>query len=196
MSIDVYAPAVQTAGNPSVWMQTAPYDPRRRSLGVSGIYTSFVGERNSNLRSTSGRTTGFSRSPADYQAGREEATDWHTSVTTESPLDASLPTVYATGDTEQASKYFEELRSRIHATNEVSRISEQRIKLLAVSHEQADASAEILARLEILDKRLLEKSPRVSRAQLVQLEKCVDELALLKEEQFDIASALNEFSLR
>ena len=196
MSLDVYAHALQPVGVPVVWMQAAPYDPRRGGTAVAENHTNSVGEHRTTIRDTLARSTGFFRSRSEARNALNEVTNKLTFGSPNSLQDAFAPSVYATGDTERSAKPYEEIHSRALEPDEISRISDQRTKLLAASFEQSTASAEILARLAILNRRLLEKSPRISKVQLDQLEKNIDELAAIREDQLDIMSKLNELSLR
>lgn len=60
--------------------------------------------------------------------------------------------------------------------DEIDRIAKQRVKLMAAKYASDAASAEILARLEILNRRLLERSPRVLPGQVEALELANDKL--------------------
>lgn len=65
--------------------------------------------------------------------------------------------------------------SRLYAlqgsdVSEIDRIAKQRVKLMAAKYASGTASAELLARLEILNRRLLDRSPRVSSEQVEALE--------------------------
>lgn len=60
--------------------------------------------------------------------------------------------------------------------DEIDRIAKQRVKLMAAKYASGTASAEILARLEILNRRLLERSPRVLPGQVEALESANDKL--------------------
>ena len=60
---------------------------------------------------------------------------------------------------------------------EIDRIAKQRIRLMATKYAGNNASAEIVARLEILNKRLLDRSPRVSQDQVKALEEASETLS-------------------
>jgi hypothetical protein len=66
--------------------------------------------------------------------------------------------------------------SRKNDNDEIDRIAKQRAKLMAAKYASDAASAEILARLEILNRRLLERSPRVLPGQVEALESANDKL--------------------
>lgn len=55
-------------------------------------------------------------------------------------------------------------------SNEIDRIANQRVKLLALRYASSKQSAELVARLEILNQRLLDRSPRISAEQVNSLE--------------------------
>lgn len=59
-------------------------------------------------------------------------------------------------------------------------LAQQRIRLLATKYVNDSVSREVLARLEILNRRLLDLSPRVTTEQVVALEKAFDELETIR----------------
>lgn len=60
--------------------------------------------------------------------------------------------------------------------NSAEKIASQRIKLLAVRYVDSKQSAEILARLEILNQRLLDVAPRTTRERVAALEETNNEI--------------------
>ncbi len=60
---------------------------------------------------------------------------------------------------------------------ETDRIAKQRIRLMAFKYASNNASSEIVARLEILNQRLLNQSPRISKVQVEMLELATEKLA-------------------
>ena len=63
---------------------------------------------------------------------------------------------------------------------DVDRIATQRVRLMAAKYAGGPESSEIVARLEILNRRLLEQSPRVSKEQVFALENASEQLARIK----------------
>lgn len=63
---------------------------------------------------------------------------------------------------------------------DIERISKQRVKLMAAKYASSKASSEIIARLEILNRRLSERAPRVSKDQVSALENAYDQLARIQ----------------
>lgn len=63
---------------------------------------------------------------------------------------------------------------------EVDRIAKQRVQLMAATYARSSDSSEILARLEILNYRLLNQSPRISKAQVDALEYANDQLTQIR----------------
>lgn len=63
------------------------------------------------------------------------------------------------------------------STAEIDRIANQRIRLMAAKYAGNSSSAEIVARLEILNQRLLDKSPRISQDQVKALEEASEKLS-------------------
>lgn len=59
---------------------------------------------------------------------------------------------------------------------DISKIAEDRIKLLAIKYANDSISAEMIARLEILNSRLIERAPRVSVEQIMHLEASIDSI--------------------
>lgn len=64
--------------------------------------------------------------------------------------------------------------------SDVERIAKQRVQLMAVKYASGIESSEILARLEILNHRLLDCAPRVSNDQVIALENANDQLAHIR----------------
>lgn len=65
-------------------------------------------------------------------------------------------------------------------SGDVERIAKQRVKLMAAKYVGGAESSEIVARLEILNRRLLEHAPRVSKEQVAALEKANDQLERIR----------------
>jgi hypothetical protein len=63
---------------------------------------------------------------------------------------------------------------------DIDRIAKQRVQLMAARYASGTVSAEIMARLEILNQRLLESAPRVSNDQLQALERASEQLARIR----------------
>lgn len=185
--MDIYAQPHATT--PMVWIQQAPHDPRRRSLGVFGIQTGFSGKHD--YDQLGGVTThGFH--PSSTQTGstsnNSKKVDAKTSGISLIDIESLPPSLYATGDVAEKDRNAGNSLAGVAFVDEIARINDQRLKLLAVRYEQSNTSAEILARLAILDTRLTEKAPRVSKAQLDVLEKNLDLLANLRKNREVVTS--------
>lgn len=63
---------------------------------------------------------------------------------------------------------------------DIDRIAKQRVKLMAAKYASSAVSAEIVARLEILNRRLLDSAPRVSKEQVEGLENANERLASIR----------------
>ena len=63
---------------------------------------------------------------------------------------------------------------------EIDRIAKQRVKLMAAKYASSVESSEIMARLEILNRRLLDRSPRVSKDQVLALENANEQLLRIR----------------
>lgn len=66
---------------------------------------------------------------------------------------------------------------------EVDRVASERVRLLAAKYAAGEVSKEVLARLAILDQRMLSLSPVVSLAQVTALEKVASDLESLRRQQ-------------
>ncbi|MCX2545366.1 hypothetical protein [Pseudomonas sp. COW5] len=73
---------------------------------------------------------------------------------------------------------------------EISKIAEDRIKLLAIKYANDSISAEMIARLEILNSRLIERAPRVSIEQISHLEASIDSIKSVEQSILDRAKRL------
>ncbi|MFJ5237000.1 hypothetical protein ACIP86_09785 [Pseudomonas neuropathica] len=73
---------------------------------------------------------------------------------------------------------------------EISKIAEDRIKLLAIKYANDSFSAEMIARLEILNSRLIERAPRVSVEQISHLEASIDSIKSVEQSILDRAKRL------
>jgi hypothetical protein len=73
---------------------------------------------------------------------------------------------------------------------EISKIAEDRIKLLAVKYANDSVSAEMIARLEILNSRLMERSPRVTLQQINFLESSIGSIKSVEQSRLDRAKRL------
>lgn len=69
----------------------------------------------------------------------------------------------------------------ISTTNEeIDKIANQRVRLMAAKYAGSKESSEIVARLEILNRRLSERAPRVSKEQVTALEEANDQLVRIR----------------
>ena len=64
--------------------------------------------------------------------------------------------------------------------SEIDRIANQRVRLMAAKYASGKESVELVARLEILNRRLLDRSPRISGAQVQALETAATQLANIR----------------
>lgn len=63
---------------------------------------------------------------------------------------------------------------------DIDRIASERVKLMAAKYAASAVSSELMARLEILNRRLLDRAPRVSKEQVAALESANDQLARIQ----------------
>jgi hypothetical protein len=73
---------------------------------------------------------------------------------------------------------------------EVSKIASDRIKLLAIKYANDSVSTEIIARLAILNSRLIEKSPRVTTEQISSLEQTIGAVKSIEQSRLERAKRL------
>ncbi|WP_236181510.1 hypothetical protein [Pseudomonas sputi] len=73
---------------------------------------------------------------------------------------------------------------------EINKIAEDRIKLLAIKYANDSISAEMIARLEILNSRLIERSPRVTVEQINFLEGSIGSIKTIEQSRLDRAKRL------
>jgi hypothetical protein len=73
---------------------------------------------------------------------------------------------------------------------EISKVAEARIKLLAMKYASDTVSAEMIARLEILNSRIIERSPRVTVEQIGTLENSIGAIESIEKSRLDRAKRL------
>jgi len=73
---------------------------------------------------------------------------------------------------------------------EINKAAEDRIKLLAIKYASDSVSAEIIARLEILNSRIIERSPRVTAEQIGSLERSIGAIESIEKSRLDRAKRL------
>lgn len=66
------------------------------------------------------------------------------------------------------------------SNEEIDKIANQRVRLMAAKYAGSKESSEIVARLEILNRRLSERAPRVSKEQVAALEEANDQLVRIR----------------
>jgi hypothetical protein len=79
---------------------------------------------------------------------------------------------------------------RIKKEPEISKIAEDRIRLLAVKYASEAATSEIAARLEILNTRLAQRAPRVTLEQLSSLEESLNSIKSVEASRIERAKRL------
>lgn len=140
------------------WAHVAPFEPERRAqprpLQEKVVPTHISGAPGffDNVPGPSAPTTNPSRSPAASPYTPEPS-----AVREHNPC----------GSTHMATA----------EVNEIDRIAKHRVRLMAARYASGAESFEMVARLEILNRRLLDKSPRVSVEQVQSLEIAASQLA-------------------
>lgn len=81
-------------------------------------------------------------------------------------------------------------RSISKLDSDIEKIAAQRVRLMAINYADKGASKETLARLEILNRRLLDRSPRVSKEQVSELELAGDRLLRIRASREERAKRL------
>jgi hypothetical protein len=154
-----YVASSDYVGTPVNWAYSAPFEPNR---GEPREYQSAR-----KIRTIVNGATDFfetpkgAQAPTSFPAVRQKniAFQDHTNTVVErsSPSAGSVPSPAKVED--------------------VDRIANQRVKLLAVKYAGNKESVELVARLEILNRRLLDQSPRISAQQVASLEESSLQLA-------------------
>lgn len=65
-------------------------------------------------------------------------------------------------------------------TADIARIAKQRVQLMAAKYASGTESSEVVARLEILNRRLLDRAPRVTKNQVLALENANEQLVRIR----------------
>ncbi len=92
----------------------------------------------------------------------------------------SFATTTPVGDPQSSSTTSVEKVLASQTSLEIDRIAKQRVKLMAAKYASSVESSEIMARLEILNRRLLDRSPRVSKDQVLALENANEQLLRIR----------------
>lgn len=156
--MDFYANTIQYS-SPN-WAEVAPYQPKRRELKTFVQQTPFSTIK-SDLMDFFAAGTGLSSPTAEPNLG--------------ATFDATLT---STINESIATPVINPVKAIPNAN--VERIVKQRVQLMAAKYVGGAESSEIVARLEMLNRRLLDQAPRVSKDQVVALENANDQLGRIK----------------
>jgi hypothetical protein len=107
--------------------------------------------------------------PQSQSAGTQAPT---TPLELRNAIVSSTPTIESPGVTENS-------QNRSGSSAIASSTAEQRVKLMAIKYA-GDSSPELLARLEILNQRLIAQFPRVTESQVSGLERAHEELSQMR----------------
>lgn len=168
----IYVDNISSPYAPTAWEEIAPYEPKNSQQQIESYLTAFAYEQ---------------ESIADIFSIAKGAL-----APTTGPVAATGSDILIT-QTVVSNQASAKVQPVIHAQveeSEVRKISKQRVQLMAAAYARSVDSSEILARLEILNQRLLNKSPRVSKAQVDALEKANDQLAALRAQREQQAKRL------
>ncbi|MFP3922771.1 hypothetical protein [Pseudomonas sp. W5-36] len=165
---------VTPAPSPSVFYSSQAGDDRRPGLD------------NSHIGATQFVTTNFSG--LDFVAPGIDTTEKPVKNPKEGLDTTPIIPRAANASTSRASAGEDSLR--LIKEMEIKRIAQNRIRLLAIKYADNDVSAEIIARLEILNSRLIERSPRVTSEQVNFLEASISSLNSVELSRQDRAKRL------
>lgn len=154
--VDAFPPSVQVA---PMWGYSAPYVAKRAERPHVEAVTAFADRL---LTADLFSETEGPRAPTPMVSAQSQAATRYAATVTEFVKAAPLPA----GNTQES--------------NEIEGIAKQRIRLLAAKYAGAAETTEIVARLEILNRRLSERLPRVSQDQVSALERIGDRLAEMR----------------
>ncbi len=133
----------------SSWIGTAPFDPKKQVLKEAINRTAFASEKSQIV---------------DLFDDAKEGPQAPTAL---APTPTGAPNVTPIGN--ESSKV-NIARTDFHSGQDEDRIARRRVELMAAKYAGGKNTAEIVARLEILNNRLIEKSPRITPAQVDALE--------------------------
>lgn len=140
----------------------APYDPKREVPRTLSVRTEFATKNAS--------TVDFfteAKGPLAPTAAPHAQQD-------------SFATTTPVGDPQSSSTASVEKILTTQTSLDIDRIAKQRVKLMAAKYASSFESSEIMARLEILNRRLLDQSPRVSKDQVLALENANEQLLRIR----------------
>lgn len=167
MDYATVTPLVQSSVN---WVQYAPYEPNRVERKPFETFT----------RSAQSKDDAFTL--FNLKTGAEAPTFIH-----DARLERSNPRTVPVSEFSSNANPFSLTASE---GSEIDRIAKQRVKLIAAKYANSNASAEIVARLEILNQRLLDRSPRISTHQLEAIENAGETLVRIRAAREDRARRL------
>lgn len=145
--------------NPSAWADVAPYIREWRETKPLVERTKFATEK----------TT-----PFDFFAHEKGPRAPTATVSTQTGAVEQTQTLNESSAEPSTSAF------GTQSSADVERIAAQRVQLMAVKYAGGTATEEIVARLEILNRRLLERAPRVSVEQVRALEIANDQLVRIQ----------------
>lgn len=140
------------------WEQYAPYEPKMPARA------SF----NSQTNPTTSRETPFQLFKAK------------TGIHAPTPNTGLENSVYRRSTSSDLAARANAIAVKTDPESEVEVIAKQRVRLMAAKYADDKVSTEILARLEILNQRMISKSPRVTREQVESLEGANEKLSRIR----------------
>lgn len=142
------------------WEQYVPYEPSQPARESLSAHTSSAHSKDERFQLFGSRTGIYA--PTSIPDTRLARSSPRASTTSELSIN---PNRYSSG---------------AGSESESDRIAKQRVRLLAAKYTSSKVSTEIVARLEILNQRLLDRSPRVSQSQVEALEGAIEKLARIR----------------
>lgn len=148
------------------WVDAAPFEPQQQferkqfERKAANGWTEFATKKD-------GAVDFFRVEPGPWAPTRDPISESKVNADVTSPISNSPDTSVS-------------VPSNVHAGSDVAKIARQRVQLMAAKYASGVESSEIIARLEILNRRLLDRAPRVSQEQVIALEEANDQLARIR----------------
>ena len=190
--MDFYATPTESAYHYS-YQEVAPYDPNRLNNRDQGNSTFLISADESE--------DGFN-SLSDFITPKKsisKKTSFFNDDNLKRESKNEKPGISKVEQTQLVSAYYNNFSSANHPQHhksEIESISKSRFQLLIEKYSNDTISAEMAARLDILDKRLVAKSPRILESQVEMIAQSVEKLDSLKLIKESIAARLAEAAKR
>lgn len=190
--MDFYATPTESAYHYS-YQEVAPYDPNRLNNR---------NQKNSTFLISADESEDIFHSLSDFITPKESVSHKTSFFNEDNHKPESKKDKSGISNVEQTklvSAYYQNSNVTTHPQHhksEIESISKSRFQLLIEKYSNDTISAEMAARLDILDKRLVEKSPRILESQVEMIAQSVEKLDSLKSIKESIAARLAEAAKR